>query len=415
MKKSYLYKSASRNKMNSNYNSLEIAARNNDAISGLTHNFYRYPARFSPVFAREVIKLFSNPGDLVVDPFVGGGTTLVEASNLGRLSIGIDINSLATFITKVKTTPLTEAEIENINDWKDLARSMTIRNKFSKPSYWKNQGYLKNLNDSKTWRIRNLISIYLSSLSELPEGNVKNFIKCAILKTSQWALDTRLLIPSIEDFRLQLSIDISEMLEGMIDYTSQLEQVIGYGNIKKNQYFVTILNRSTKKIEQEEALLKHPPKLILTSPPYPGVHVLYHRWQIKGRRETAAPYWIIGQMDGNGAAYYTLGDRKTHQKSKYFDEMQEVFNSLSLISDENTTLVQLIAFSDPCAQLPRYLRRLENAGFEEIFLTNKKTHKRVWRSVPNRKWYADIQGKTASSREVVLIHKKVSNPKYTNH
>jgi len=49
-----------------------------DQISGYTHNFYNYPARFSPLFASSAIKHFTKPGDLVFDPFMGGGTTIVR-------------------------------------------------------------------------------------------------------------------------------------------------------------------------------------------------------------------------------------------------------------------------------------------------------------------------------------------------
>ena len=86
---------------------LRLAACSQEPVEGLTHNFYRYPARFSPVFASTAIRIFSKPGDLVLDPFMGGGTTLVEAMASGRSVIGADINSLAAFITRVKTTPLT--------------------------------------------------------------------------------------------------------------------------------------------------------------------------------------------------------------------------------------------------------------------------------------------------------------------
>src|SRR5947209_2346116 len=55
------------------------AARDGRPVRGLTHDFYKYPARFSPIFARAAIELFTRPGDLVLDPHVGGGTTLVEA------------------------------------------------------------------------------------------------------------------------------------------------------------------------------------------------------------------------------------------------------------------------------------------------------------------------------------------------
>src|SRR6266700_804890 len=73
-----------------------------ELVSGLTHNFYRYPARFSPQFARAAIEAFTRPGDLVLDPFMGGATTLVEARALARTGIGLDINELSCFVARAK-------------------------------------------------------------------------------------------------------------------------------------------------------------------------------------------------------------------------------------------------------------------------------------------------------------------------
>ena len=69
------------------------AARDQSRVKGLTHEFYRYPARFSPSFVRGAIEAFTRPGDWVMDPFAGGGTTLVEAMAMGRNALGIDISS----------------------------------------------------------------------------------------------------------------------------------------------------------------------------------------------------------------------------------------------------------------------------------------------------------------------------------
>ena len=69
-------------------------ARDQSRVKGLTHEFYRYPARFSPSFVRGAIESFTRPGDWVMDPFAGGGTTLVEAMAMGRNALGIDISSL---------------------------------------------------------------------------------------------------------------------------------------------------------------------------------------------------------------------------------------------------------------------------------------------------------------------------------
>jgi site-specific DNA-methyltransferase (adenine-specific) len=51
-----------------------------------------HPAPFPEELPRRLIKLYSYPGDLVMDPFSGSGTTLVAAKRLGRRSVGIEIN-----------------------------------------------------------------------------------------------------------------------------------------------------------------------------------------------------------------------------------------------------------------------------------------------------------------------------------
>src|SRR5687768_13035545 len=98
---------------------LRIAAADQSRISGLTHRFYRYPARFSPLFAGTAIQLFSQPGDLVLDPYMGGATTIVEALARDRRAIGSDVNSLSTFLGRVKTTRLTAAERTSLTRWAD--------------------------------------------------------------------------------------------------------------------------------------------------------------------------------------------------------------------------------------------------------------------------------------------------------
>src|SRR5258706_15161071 len=89
---------------------LREGAIDRSRVSGLTHCFYKYPARFSPGFVGSAIDAFSKPGDTVLDPYMGGGTSIVEALARGRRAIGSDINSLALFVTKAKTAKLTEAE-----------------------------------------------------------------------------------------------------------------------------------------------------------------------------------------------------------------------------------------------------------------------------------------------------------------
>ncbi len=59
----------------------------------------RYRGNWSPYIPRNIILRYSRPGDLVLDYFVGGGTTAVEAKLLGRRCIARDINPQAVALT----------------------------------------------------------------------------------------------------------------------------------------------------------------------------------------------------------------------------------------------------------------------------------------------------------------------------
>ena len=108
-------------------------------ITAASHGIYTYPAKFIPHIPRWAISTFSQPGETVLDPFCGSGTTLVEARLLGRHSMGIDFSPMARLLTRVKTTPLKRAAIEEsvqaaMGRWRDLqgAPAPFVANE----SYW---------------------------------------------------------------------------------------------------------------------------------------------------------------------------------------------------------------------------------------------------------------------------------------
>src|SRR2546427_8840119 len=64
-----------------------------------THNG-EYRGNWSPYIPRNLIERFTSKDDWVLDPMMGGGTTLVESRLLGRNSIGIDINPDAVILAR---------------------------------------------------------------------------------------------------------------------------------------------------------------------------------------------------------------------------------------------------------------------------------------------------------------------------
>ncbi len=71
-----------------------------------SHALHPFPAKFPPQLPAFMIGRLSEPGELVLDPMLGSGTTLVEAIRLGRRGVGCDIDPLARMIASAKLTPI---------------------------------------------------------------------------------------------------------------------------------------------------------------------------------------------------------------------------------------------------------------------------------------------------------------------
>lgn len=87
-----------------------------------THYLFRYPAKFHPPVVRALIDEYTQPGDCVLDYFVGSGTLLVEAALAGRSAIGVDVDPVATFISRVKARPIAEAKLRT--RWNELSERL---------------------------------------------------------------------------------------------------------------------------------------------------------------------------------------------------------------------------------------------------------------------------------------------------
>src|SRR5665213_918754 len=86
----------------------EIAFRQlvvpSDKFPKLTHYLFRFPAKFHPPHVKSLLERYTEPNDLVFDPFCGSGTLLVEAAVAGRRSLGLDVDPLAVLISNAKVT-----------------------------------------------------------------------------------------------------------------------------------------------------------------------------------------------------------------------------------------------------------------------------------------------------------------------
>lgn len=99
-----------------------------------SHGWHPFPAKFPPQLPQFFIERLSDAEDVVLDPMLGSGTTLVEAMRLGRRVIGCDIDPLARMIAAAKLAP-----IEAVKTLQTGYRIIDA----AKRAYWQNRDALE--------------------------------------------------------------------------------------------------------------------------------------------------------------------------------------------------------------------------------------------------------------------------------
>lgn len=373
------------------------------------HNLYKYPARFAPEFARETIRAFSRPGDLVLDPFCGGGTSLIEAIALGRRAVGFDISALACFLAKTKTTPLSVHDERVLRDWStglqlsSLSTSLLTWQQFDTDDGY----YRRNLPSSALA----FLSSVINQLERLPRHRQRRFARLVLLAVGQWALDCKKRLPDADEMLQHFVAQLIEQIVAFRRYTWTTALRIGIPN-RQLESLRMVVRASSESCGESGRAPRAKASLVVTSPPYPGVHMLYHRWQLFGRRETPAPFLIADCRDGDGTSFYCLGNRHEQGLKTYYERLTKVFAAVRSRLRPDAMVVQMVAFNQPEWQLPAFLRAMKIAGYAEAPVHAEielGPDGRVWRTVPGRRWYAATSKRTnAAGNEVVLFHRPVA-------
>ena len=149
-------------------------------IDGI-HKLHNYPAMLVPEMVEKIIEEYAEKNDTIFDPFGGSGTVAVCANKLGHNAISNDINPLARFITKVKTTKLDllkltrkfDAVNELLNNTEDFsdAEEFLPQGRFFENWYTK-EGLLK-------------LSYIREIINKFYDTDVKDFFMLCFLQTAR--------------------------------------------------------------------------------------------------------------------------------------------------------------------------------------------------------------------------------------
>jgi hypothetical protein len=259
--------------------------------------------------------------------------------------------------------------------------------------------YFRNLMSPDTHHLAQVVSKLMAWSEGLEAERLRGAARVIVLRAAQIAIDGRLRFPTETEFLVLFQRVGKENVKALRDYSRRTKQVDKDSPIGRGRFRSRIINDTAENLgrRSQSGLVK----LMITSPPYPGIHVLYHRWQLKGGKETPLPFLIAGKKDGHGLAHYTMNARsRSNNGASYFNQIKESYRGVRNLLHEDATVVQLVAFSKPRVQLEQYLEVMDEAGYRQADLSSN-----LVRLVPNRRWHAMAKGTTSSSREFLLTHK----------
>ena len=371
------------------------AALSRDYANELMHPLYRYPGSMSPILARCIIRELSRPGDTVLDPFCGGGTTAIESIANQRKIICADLNPLACFITKTKTYPISKNSFFKYAEW--IARSRAILTN-------KNNGCPVELVARSGKRFapstHGLLLLLRNLANQVDDNDAREYALLTVLKIGQICFDRRNNAISPHVLKNSFATVTRLFYEKM---QIHIENCQNNGMLRQKKSAIKIIQTDALNLP---ALItaKSEIALILTSPPYPGTHILYHRWQVYARWETDLPYHLLGIDNRNYESHYTLGHRNEPGNANYFLKLGKIFSQLSSLISPSTVVAQVVAFSRPEKHIVQFREMMAVAGYKELRKYDEPNFI-VKRSIPHRRWYAQIAPKQESSMEFLFLHK----------
>lgn len=375
---------------------LESSASLEDTSTELMHPCYKYPAGLSPFLVRAIIQSTTKPGDLIIDPFCGGGTTAIEAIALGRKIVASDLNALSCFVTLAKAYPLIKKEDrQTFQSWVERGYSSfyTEIDSINLPVIQiKNSQFLDNEVVARL--------LYLCKVAKaIHNPPVRRLALLSVLRLGQIFFDCQIKTPkNAQEAFLRLTRQIANRAEQYAQIC--LEQ------ISPNQIgsFLRVIRADASAIKPS-ITDGQSPRLVLTSPPYPNIHVLYNRWQFRGRRETNLPYALLGITDGLPASFYTLAPRRSTDDEQYFERLKKIWVNLKSLLGPETIVAQVISFPHPEYQLPKFRELMRLAGYREITKPNSDSKAElITRKVPNRRWYTKITPTQCFQTEYLFLH-----------
>lgn len=371
--------------------SIDLDAVTSREKHALTHSIHPYPAKFIPQIPGSLLDYLSLPEhSVVLDPFCGSGTTLLEAAIRDFDAIGIDSNPIAALISRTKCRVLSRTQCEAVCDV--LARldlfDSADDSKIEIPDFLNRDHWFQENMQRELGYIRHLIG-------EVSEKEASDFLQTAfsaiIVKASNQESDTRW---RARDKSLPDGFALAEFRKKVLDMLSRMKQLEKY---KLGE--VTVKLRDSRNID---FLPDGACACAITSPPYMNSfdYYLYHKLRM---------YWL--GYDHRAVQETEIGSRNKHCDNgrgvdAYIESIFQVAAQVYQKLAENGCFCVVIGDSIYKNELIKmdevYKSIAKRAGFseEEVFSFDQRKYTRAFTS----------NLKTMEKQSHIMIFRKQKKP-----
>ncbi len=266
------------------------------------HTIHSYPAKFIPQIPKHAIDILY-PGDstVVLDPFCGSGTTLVEATGAGIDAYGIDLHPLACLISRVKTTPIEQGFEDTVVEILAKAQHKLGRQTVEIPP-------IPRLDHWFELPVQKALAVLVNGIREVERSDISDALNVAlssiIVQVSNQESDTRY---AAKKNSLSAHAVFRRFEIAAITLSSTLRN--HFREARNRRGTATVINSDILKVAAKD--LPKNVGLVITSPPYPNAYEywLYHKYRM---------YWL--GMDPIAVKKREIGARPHYFKKNHQDE-----------------------------------------------------------------------------------------------
>ena len=310
------------------------------------HSIHPYLGKFIPQLVEVFLRRHFRPGDCVYDPFVGSGTTLVEANAFGAAAVGCDISAFNCLLARVKTATYSLGALElALRGALEQARLTAEVVTLEDASKWLRDWYAEGA-------LRELLAYHCvsSELLDEPSWDVARIVLSRAARSARQTTHFDLDFPRRQVTRpywchkhKRTCRPVGEALKFLRRYTDDTVRRIREFAAIRSEQPVEVIHGDARAVD-----LRLQPSGIITSPPYPGL-IDYHE-------QHRYSYELLGLEDRRGDEIGPAFRGQSRDAVRaYVDGMVAVFSRAREQLPPGAPVV--IVVNDSKALYPEILRR----------------------------------------------------------